>query len=110
MPVAAPVSGVEVKLWPYSEVSDAASGVCRKAGSAVVVAVLRYEALGAQAPLSILYSGAKTARNSSSVSKVSSSPSSFPSLVTAGGSTWVRARASSRPKTDLGSSSSSALP
>ena len=46
MPVAAPISGVEVKLWPYSEVSDAALGVCRKAGSAVVVAVLRSRVLG----------------------------------------------------------------
>jgi hypothetical protein len=110
MPVAAPISGVEVKLWLYSEVSDAASGVCRKAGSAVLVAVLRCEALGAQAPLSILYSGSKTARSSWGVSKVSSSLSRFPSRVTAGGSTWVRARASSRPKTVLGSLSSSTLP
>src|SRR5215216_2273582 len=62
------------------------------------------------APLSLVYSGAKTARSSSGESKVSSSPISFPSRVTAGGSTWVRARASSRPKTVLGSSSISTLP
>ena len=47
MPVAVPISGVEVKLWPYSEVSDAALGVCRNAGSAVVVAVLCSRVLGA---------------------------------------------------------------
>ena len=48
MPFAAPISGVEVKLWPCSaEVRSAASGVCRKAGSAEVVCVLRCEALGA---------------------------------------------------------------
>ena len=78
MPVAAQISGVEVKLRPYSKVSDAASGVCRKASSTVVVAVLRSR---------VLYSGAKTARNSSGVSKVLSRPNSFPSRVTAGGST-----------------------
>ena len=60
--------------------------------------------------LSPLYFGSKTARSSSGVSKVSSRPSSFPSRVTAGGSTWVRARASTRPKTVLGSSSSSTCP
>ena len=38
------------------------------------------------------YSGARTARSSSDESRVSSSPSCFPSRVTAGGSTWVRAR------------------
>jgi hypothetical protein len=58
----------------------------------------------------ILYSGSKTARSSSGESKVSSRPSSLPSRVIAGGSTWVRANASSRPKTDLGLSSSSTLP
>jgi hypothetical protein len=87
MPVAAQISGVEVKLRPYSKVSDAASGVCKKASSAVVVAVLRSRVLSAQAPLSILYSGAKTARNSSGVSRVSSRSNSFPSRETAGGST-----------------------
>jgi hypothetical protein len=47
MPVAAPISGVEVKLWPCSDSRSAASGVFRKAGSAEVAAILRCEALGA---------------------------------------------------------------
>ena len=44
MPVAAPISGVEVKLWPCSDSRSAASGVFRNAGSAEVVSVLRCEA------------------------------------------------------------------
>jgi hypothetical protein len=47
MPAAAPISGVEVKVWPCSETRGAASGESRNAGSAEVVAVLRCEALGA---------------------------------------------------------------
>ena len=46
MPAAAPISGVEVKLWPCWEVRSGASGELRNAGSAEVVAVLRCEALG----------------------------------------------------------------
>ena len=45
-PVAAPISGVEVKVCPWSETSSFASCVFRNAGSAEVWAVLRWEALG----------------------------------------------------------------
>lgn len=54
MPVAAPISGVEVKVWPCSDVRSAASGELRNAGSAEVVVVLRCEARGA-AITSVLY-------------------------------------------------------
>jgi hypothetical protein len=47
MPVAAPISGVETNFWPWSDWSNAASGVLRNAGSAEVSAMLRCEARGA---------------------------------------------------------------
>ena len=46
MPAAAPISGVEVKLWPCPEGAPPRVS-SRKAGSAEVVVVLRCEALGA---------------------------------------------------------------
>jgi hypothetical protein len=108
--IAIPTLSAVVLLRPQGAGFSTSALPLRGAGPVAIAVLIRSRVLGAQAPLSLLYSGAKAARSSSGESKVSSSPISFPSRVTAGGSTWVRARASSRPKTVLGSSSSSTLP